>query len=70
MPEKGRLKLFGCGSTGRHAVVRLDRAASAANAAFDDLQRGDAADITGPQDAADGLRVTAETTIVRRAPRR
>ena len=25
MPEKGRLKLYACGPTGRHAYIRLDR---------------------------------------------
>ena len=25
LPEKGRLKLYGCGATGRHLLVRLDR---------------------------------------------
>lgn len=70
MPEKGRLKLFGCGPVGRHALVRLDRAASATNAAFDQLQRGDAAEIAGLTEAPDGLRLGAETTVVRRAPGR
>jgi hypothetical protein len=36
LPEKGRLKLYACGASGRHAVVRLDRHASATNA---DLER-------------------------------
>jgi SAM-dependent methyltransferase len=67
LPEKGRLKLFGCGAAGRHALVRLDRAASDANAAFDRLKRGDATDVTGAAPAPDGLRITADTTV---APRR
>jgi hypothetical protein len=70
MPEKGRLKLFGCGPTGRHALVRLDRAASEANAAFDRLRRGAAVEITGVVEAPDGLRLGPETTVVSRAPGR
>lgn len=70
MPEKGRLKLFGCGLAGRHALVRLDRAASATNGAFDRLQRGDAAEIVGLVEAPDGLRLGPETTVVSRAPGR
>jgi hypothetical protein len=50
--EKGRLKIFGCGPTGRHAYVRLDRVASPANAAFADLERGDVADVGSPNAAA------------------
>jgi hypothetical protein len=66
--EKGRLKVFGCGPAGRQAYVRLDRAASAANAAFQALARGDVADIgaaagAGATPAADGLRVGPETQV-------
>jgi hypothetical protein len=59
MEEKGRLKIFGCGPAGRHAYVRLDRAASPANAALERVSRGDVADFggAGPTEAADGLRV-------------
>jgi SAM-dependent methyltransferase len=67
MPEKGRLKLFGCGPSGRHALVRLDRAASAANAAFDQLRRGDVVDVAATTEAPDGLRIGLEATV---APRR
>jgi ribosomal protein RSM22 (predicted rRNA methylase) len=61
--EKGRLKLYGCGPAGRHALVRLDRHASPANAAFDRLQRGDVASIAGTRFARDSLRVVPETAI-------
>jgi hypothetical protein len=63
--EKGRLKIFGCGPNGRHAYVRLDRAASPANAGFDRLARGDVADFGGqaPSEASDGMRVGAETEV-------
>ncbi len=61
--EKGRLRLFGCGPTGRHPLVRLDRHRSPANAAFSDLVRGDAAAVAPTHLEADGLRVTAETVV-------
>jgi hypothetical protein len=64
--EKGRLKVFACGASGRHPFVRLDRAASAANAALEDLERGDVATISGTAEAADGRRITAESVVTRR----
>jgi len=66
--EKGRLKIYACGPSGRHPFVRLDRAASDANADFGRLERGDVATIVGPIDATDGLRV-GEATIAARQPR-
>jgi ribosomal protein RSM22 (predicted rRNA methylase) len=50
--EKGRLRIFGCGPTGRHAFVRLDRAATATNAAFAEFERGDVVTIDAATDAA------------------
>jgi hypothetical protein len=64
--EKGRLKIFGCGPAGRQAIVRLDRAASPVNAAFEELERGDVADVTGARFSSDGLRVVEPTTVTRR----
>jgi len=66
MPEKGRLKLFACGPTGRDPYIRLDRNESPANAAFAQLQRGDVARITNAAEASDGMRVEATTTVWRR----
>jgi len=66
MPEKGRLKLYACGPTGRDPYVRLDRNESPANAAFAQLQRGDVARITNAAEASDGMRVEAATTVWRR----
>lgn len=63
MPEKGRLRLYGCGSVGRNVLVRLDRHTSEANAAFDDARRGDVIRVQRSQPARDGLRVTDETTV-------
>jgi ribosomal protein RSM22 (predicted rRNA methylase) len=66
--EKGRLKLWGCGPAGRHALVRLDRQASPANATFDQLVRGDVATVAGTVVAGDGLRVVTETVVRRQVP--
>jgi ribosomal protein RSM22 (predicted rRNA methylase) len=70
LPEKGRLKLFACGPTGRHAYVRLDRNESPANAAFTKLERGDVARIAGEVEANDGMRVEATTAVARIPSRR
>ena len=75
--EKGRLRIFGCGPAGRQALVRLDRAATSANAAFEALERGDVAmiggapagDSAGARFASDGLRLGPETVVTRRPPR-
>jgi SAM-dependent methyltransferase len=65
LPEKGRLKLYACGPTGRHAYIRLDRHESGVNAAFADLVRGDVARIAGATPASDGMRVEATTAVAR-----
>jgi SAM-dependent methyltransferase len=67
LPEKGRMKFFACGSSGRHAIVRLDRHATRANATFDELVRGDVARIVRTTFAQDGLRVVKDTTVDRAA---
>jgi hypothetical protein len=68
LPEKGRLRLFGCGPAGRHALVRLDRDASAANEALRAASRGDLVSIDSATPASDGLRVpgSAQVTVVSR----
>jgi hypothetical protein len=63
LPEKGRLKLYACGPTGRHPFIRLDRHESPANAAFAELARGDTARIAGATRANDGHRVEATTAV-------
>jgi len=63
LPEKGRLKLYSCGPTGRDSYVRLDRNESPANAGFADLVRGDVARIAGATKANDGMRVEATTAV-------
>ena len=66
LPEKGRLRLFGCGATGRHPIVRLDRHAASLNSDLDQLVRGDVARIVRTTFAQDGLRVVKDTTVARR----
>jgi ribosomal protein RSM22 (predicted rRNA methylase) len=61
--EKGRLRLFGCGPAGRHALVRLDRQQAPTNEAFDRLARGDVARVSGATAAGDGLRVGPDTVV-------
>jgi len=65
LPEKGRLKLYACGPTGRDPFIRLDRHESPANAAFAQLVRGDIARISNPTEAKDGMRVEATTAVAR-----
>jgi len=65
LPEKGRLRLYGCGISGRHPIVRLDRNATAANRAMDQLVRGDVASISRTTFAQDGLRIDGESSVVR-----
>jgi ribosomal protein RSM22 (predicted rRNA methylase) len=66
LPEKGRLKLFGCGPAGRHPFVRLERDASPSNAAFAGLVRGDVMTIERAVPAGDGHRVTPATAVTHR----
>ena len=63
--EKGRLRLFGCGPAGRDALVRLDRHRTVANAAFDQLERGDLVRIRETAAAGDGRRILGETSVER-----
>lgn len=63
LPEKGKLKYFGCGGAGRHPLVRLDREASEANAAFGTLERGDVVRVQGTVASGDGKRVTPAVTV-------
>lgn len=65
LPEKGRLRVFGCGEDGRHALVRLDWHASPANAALDLVVRGDVVQVARTTFAGDGLRVGPDATVVR-----
>jgi len=61
--EKGRLRVFGCGPAGRHALVRLDRHATPANQAFARVRRGDVIHVAPTTLANDGLRLGPATTV-------
>lgn len=63
MEEKGRTRVYGCGPAGRHALVRLDRDHSEANAAFDAVERGDLVRVEGATLAGDGLRIGREARV-------
>lgn len=65
LEEKGRLRIFGCGPTGRQPLVRQDRDATEANAAFGSLNRGDLVNVGDTREAGDGLRVGPTTTVQR-----
>ncbi len=65
MPERGKLRLFGCGSSGRHALVRLEKDRAAENVAFDHLERGDVVRLGETRTTGDGLRIGRETTVNR-----
>jgi ribosomal protein RSM22 (predicted rRNA methylase) len=65
LPEKGRLRLFVCGSDGRQELIRLSRHHSADNEALDRAVRGDAVSITNGSSSGDGLRVSQATAVAR-----
>jgi len=65
LPEKGKLRYFGCGPAGRHALTRLDRDVSPANAAFAALERGDVVRLGPTTLAGDGRRVGPDTEVRR-----
>jgi hypothetical protein len=63
--EKGRTRIYGCGTAGRTPLIRLRKHESATNAAFGTLTRGDLAAIQDTDEAADGRRI-APTSVVER----
>jgi ribosomal protein RSM22 (predicted rRNA methylase) len=63
LPEKGKKKFFGCGPSGRHALVRLDKDANDANAPFDRLQRGDIVRLQNLTQSGDGKRIGTESSV-------
>ena len=64
-PEKGKKRFFGCGPSGRHALVRLDRDRTETNASFDTLERGDVVRLEGLVPSGDGRRLGPETPVER-----
>ena len=64
-PEKGKKRVWICGADGRMPLVRLDRDASARNAAFDELRRGDRIRLSGTERRGDGLRLDPDSGMER-----
>ena len=62
-PEKGKRRFFICSDEGRLPLARLDKSASADNAAFDTLERGDLVRLGPLERRGDGLRVDAATLV-------
>jgi SAM-dependent methyltransferase len=66
---KGRLRYFGCGRVGRHAIVMKERDATGAAAAFASLDRGDVISIgeTVPKGDGDMIRRGEPVQVLARA---
>jgi SAM-dependent methyltransferase len=62
-PEKGKKRVWICSDEGRVPLVRLDRHAAPANAAFDELRRGDLVRLRGSERRGDGLRVGPDSSV-------
>jgi hypothetical protein len=67
LPEKGRLRLYGCGPAGRTALVRLNRDRGPANAALDEAARGELIAVRGAAAGNAGSRVGPDAEV-RRLP--
>jgi hypothetical protein len=63
LPDKGRLRLYGCGPAGRTALVRLTRDRTPANAPLDQATRGDIVEVHQGSPAGDGLRIGRESPV-------
>jgi ribosomal protein RSM22 (predicted rRNA methylase) len=61
--DKGRLRFFVCGVTGRFSLMRLNRDRSAANQALDHVRRGDILVLPDVPANGDGIRVVADTVV-------
>ena len=61
--DKGRLRFFVCGVTGRFDLMRLDRDRSAANQVLDQARRGNVLVLPNTLIRDDGIRVVAGTTV-------
>ena len=62
-PESGKARYFICNDQGRVPLVRLHKHATAANAAFAELERGDRVRLAGTEERGDGLRVLPESVV-------
>jgi SAM-dependent methyltransferase len=61
--EKGRLRIFACGSSGRNPFVLQKRDRTDSNRAFEDLTRGDVIRIDTTSESGDGLRLGPDTVV-------
>jgi len=66
-PEKGKKRVWVCGTGSREPLVRLDRDASDANGDIESLARGDLVVLSGLERRGDGLRA-GKGAIVRKRP--
>ena len=64
-PEKGKKRLFVCSDQGHVPVARLFRDATAHNADFDRLGRGDLVLLRGAAPKGDGLRIGPQSEVRR-----
>jgi ribosomal protein RSM22 (predicted rRNA methylase) len=69
LKDKGRLRFFVCGATGRLVLMRLDRDRSAANQALDRACRGDIIVLPNAPVRDDGIRIVGETVVEVDPPR-
>ena len=67
-PEKGKKRVWVCGSRAREPLVRLDRDASEANEDILRLARGDLVELAGLERRGDGLRAGKGATVRKRSP--
>ncbi|MGA7745002.1 MAG: small ribosomal subunit Rsm22 family protein [Polyangia bacterium] len=61
--DKGRLRFFICGATGRFVLMRLDRDRCPANQALDRARRGDILVLPNATVRDDGFRVVADSVV-------
>ena len=61
--DKGRLRFFICGATGRFVLMRLDRHRSPANQALDRAHRGDIMVLPDAPVRDDGIRIAVDTAV-------
>lgn len=65
MEEKGRSKVWVCGTRGRVLLDRQDKHQAEPNAVFDELQRDDLVTVEGAEEKPGSLRVTETTKVTR-----
>jgi ribosomal protein RSM22 (predicted rRNA methylase) len=63
LKDKGRLRFFVCGATGRLVLMRLDRDRSAANQALDRMHRGDIIVLPNVPVQDDSIRIAPDSTV-------